>query len=847
MRTFGRIITVLVVVVVVLGLIVGGGLTYVTRRPFPQVSGKIYVTGPQGVVTVTRDRSGVPHIYADTPHDLFFAQGYVTAQDRLWQMEFSRRIGAGRLSEILGKSTLGDDLFIRAIGWRRAAEADYQLLEASERDVLQWYADGVTAFINTHLNNLPLEFIILGLTGAKFKPEPWTPVDTLTWGKVMAWDLGGNWEDELLRSRLLAQHGSERGQQIINALWPPYPAGKPIIVPGGVAWQDLGQGALTEAASLRQLLQTGKGEIGSNNWVIAGSRTATGKPLLANDMHLAIQMPSIWYEVGLHCETVSPSCPYNVTGYVFPGVPGVVVGHNDRIAWAVTNLGPDVQDLYLERVNPQNPNQVEFQGKWEDVQVVPETVRIAGKNLPKDFQPTANMQVTYDPATDTTSVVSNVRVTRHGPILNDVVKSLRASPQAVAMKWTAIQPGASAVPALLAIDRAQNWDEFRAALRRWDVPSQNFIFADVDGNIGYQAPGLIPIRANPAKTSEVSGDGALPVPGWTGDHEWTGYIPFDELPSRFNPAEGFIVTANHAVVDATYPYLIARDWDYGYRAQRLTDMIRAREKLSIDDVKTIQGDNYSVFADQLMPYLKVIRANSPLQQAALDALTRWDRVDRRDSVGASVFEATVFNLVLAAFGDDLGPELVEDYWGGGATQRAAIGALLDRPNDPMWDDTSTAGRAETRDDVLQRAFEEACKELASRLGGNVSQWTWGRLHTTTFRNGSLGKSGVAFIEAIFNRGPVVTDGSSTVVNNTSYSAKPGDRYAVVHGPSERYIADLADWGRSLSVHTTGQSGHPFNKHYDDFIDLWRNIQYHPMLWSRADVEKNAEGTLTLIP
>jgi penicillin amidase len=248
-----------------------------------------------------------------------------------------------------------------------------------------------------------------------------------------------------------------------------------------------------------------------------------------------------------------------------------------------------------------------------------------------------------------------------------------------------------------------------------------------------------------------------------------------------------------------------------------------------------------------MPYLKIIRAGSPVQQTALDALTRWDRRDQRDSVGASVFEATVFHLVLAALGDELGPDLVEDYWGGGATQRAAVGALLDRPNDPMWDDMTSAGRAETRDDILQRAFEAACKELESRLGGNVSKWTWGRLHTTTFRNGSLGKSGVALIEAIFNRGPVVTDGSSTVVNNTSYSAKPGDRYAVVHGPSERYIADLADWGRSLSVHTTGQSGHPFNKHYDDFIDLWRNIQYHPMFWLRADVEKNAEGTLILIP
>jgi penicillin amidase len=409
MRLVGRVLTILVVIVIVLGLVAGGGFFYISGKRFPQISGTLRVSGLQGNVTVIRDEWGVPHIYADNPHDLFLAEGYVHAQDRLWQMEFWRRIGAGRLSEILGKSTLGNDLFIRAIGWRRAAEADYKMLDQEQRAVLQWYADGVTAFINTHQDNLPLEFTILGLTGVKFKPDPWTPVDTITWGKVMAWDLGGNWDDELLRSRIVAKYGQERGLQIINALWPSYPSNHPIIVPTGVAWQNLGEGATSEAAELRALLQTGKEGIGSNNWVIAGSRTTTGKPLLANDMHLGIQMPSIWYEVGLHCQTVSASCPYNVTGFVFPGVPGVVVGHNDRIAWAVTNLGPDVQDLYIEHVNPKDPNQVEFQGKWEDAQVIQETVRVMGKNLPQDFQPTDNMQVSYDAATNTTSIVLNVR------------------------------------------------------------------------------------------------------------------------------------------------------------------------------------------------------------------------------------------------------------------------------------------------------------------------------------------------------------------------------------------------------------------------------------------------------
>ena len=847
MRLIVRIFTILSVIAVVLGLVAGGGFLYITRKPFPQISGTIHVTGLQSAVTVIRDNWGVPHIYAESSHDLFFSEGYVHAQDRLWQMEFNRRVGAGRLSEVLGKGALGNDLFIRAIGWRRAAETDVKLLNKEELDVLQWYADGVNAFIVTHRDNLPLEFTILGLTGAKFAPEPWTPVDTITWGKVMAWDLGGNWETELLRSRILAKYGEECGTQFINALWSPYPADHPIIVPTGVAWQNLGQGAIAEAADLRTLLQTIRDEVGSNNWVIAGSRTTTSKPLLANDMHLGIQMPSIWYEVGLHCRTVNANCPFNVTGYAFPGVPGVVVGHNDRIAWGVTNLGPDVQDLYVERVNPQNPNQVEFQNKWEDAQAIQESVRMLGKALPQDFKPTDNMKVSYDAATNTTTVVFTVRVTRHGPIVNDVVKSLRESRDAVVLKWTAIQPGAGVVPAVLGIDRAQNWDEFREALRHWDVPSQNFVYADVDGNIGYQSPGLIPIRANPAKDGGASGNGSLPVPGWTGEYEWTGYIPFDQLPSRFNPKEGFVATANHAVVDDKYPYFISRDWDRGYRAQRITDMIRAKDKLSIDDMKAIHGDNYSVFADQLLPYLKVLKANTSVQKAALDALVRWDRVTKRDSVGASVFESLVFHLVNDTFGDDLGKELAEGYVNGGAVQRAAIGALFDRPNDPMWNDVATTDQAETRDDILQRAFEDACQELESRLGGNVSQWQWGKLHTATFRNGSLGKSGISIIEAIFNRGPIATDGTSTAVNNTGYSPKTGERYTVAGVPSERYIADLADWTRSLSMHTTGQSGLPYHKHYDDMIDPWRNIQYHPMLWSRSDVDKNAEGVLTLQP
>ncbi len=834
MRIIKRVLVVLMMVAVVLGLSAGGAFFYLTRRPFPQITGEVRVAGLQSPVTVIRDHRGVPHIYAEQSHDLFLAQGYVTAQDRLWQMEFARRLGSGRLAEVLGRAALENDLFVRAIGWRRAAEADYQRAGAEERAALQAYADGVNAFISTHLDRLPLEFTLLGWTGASWTPEPWTPVDSLVWGKVMAWHLGGNWKEELLRARLIAKYGAERGQQMIAALWPPYPADQPVIVPGEVAWQNLGGSARIEGPLFHPLLQTGA-DIGSNNWVIAGRRTTTGQPLLADDMHLSLMIPSLWYEVGLHCQA---ACPYQVIGYSFPGVPGVVVGHNDRIAWGMTNLPADVQDLYIERVHPQNPYQVEFQGQWEAVQVIPETVRMLGQKLPDDFEPTANMQVAYDPVSHTTLITFNVRLTRHGPILNDVVRTLRHSPEAVSLKWTALQPGGGVLGAVLKLDRAQNWEEFRAALRHWNAPAQNVVFADVEGNIGYQAPGLIPLRAR--------GDGALPVPGWSGEYEWSGYIPFDELPTRLNPPEGFIVTANHAVVDERYPYLLSREWDYGYRARRITDLIMAHDRLTLADVQAIQGDNYSLFADRLMPYLNVLRAETPVEQAALEMLLKWDRVHQRDRVGASVFEALVFHLLQCTFGDELGPSL-EDYINTRSIQRGAISVLLDHPEAALWNDIGTPDTRETRDDILQRAFREACQELEARLGRDVSQWTWGRLHTTTFRHNALGRSGLAPVEALFNRGPLATDGTSAAVNNTGYSVEPQDRYTVISGPSQRFIADLADWTRSLSVHTTGQSGLPFHQHYDDLMTLWRDLQYYPMLWSRADVERNAEGILRLRP
>ncbi|MBC8249842.1 MAG: penicillin acylase family protein, partial [Anaerolineales bacterium] len=487
----GKILKILGVLILIVVVLAAGGGYFVIRRNFPASNGTIKVAGLESQVEVCRDSWGIPHIYAANPHDLFFAQGYVHAQDRFWQMEFWRRIGSGRLSEILGESALENDRFIRTVGWHRTAAQELEQLDDEMRVVLEAYAEGINAYISTQRGRLGLEFTILGLTGVKFDPEPWTPLDTLTWAKVMAWDLGGNMDSELLRAQVAARLGTPA----VGAVVPPYPNDYPVIVPHPLTGATLD--ALPEAAFETHALGVGD-DLGSNSWVVAGSRTETGMPLLANDPHLGIQMPSIWYEIGLHCDPVGLDCPYNVVGASFASTPGVVIGHNDHIAWGVTNLGPDVQDLFIERVNPENPNQYEYQGEWLDMEVVREEIRVAGEDEP---------------------VVVNARITHHGPIINDVAGGTEEDWafgwQPLALSWTALQPG-TLMRSVLLLDRATNWDEFREALSYWDVPSQNFVYADVEGNIGYQAPGRIPIRA--------SGDGSMPVPGWTGEYEWVDYV-----------------------------------------------------------------------------------------------------------------------------------------------------------------------------------------------------------------------------------------------------------------------------------------------------------------------------------
>lgn len=792
----------------------------IVRRPFPQTAGDITVPGLSSAVNVYRDEMGVPHIYADNLDDLFFAQGYVHAQDRFWQMELWRHTSQGRLSEMLGEQTLETDKFLRTIGWNRMAAdtiAYYEQEQPEYMAILEAYSAGVNAYIAQNQDALAMQITILGLVRNSWEIEAWRPVDTISWAVAMSWDLGGNWRSERNRALLLQTIGAAD----VETLWPAYPYGeRPVIAPTdaqineinaaadhwleqvtAVDWQRVNTDIIGHVPENGFILGSGMG-IGSNNWVVSGEHTATGLPLLANDPHLGIQMPSIWYEVGLHAPN------FNVVGFSFAGVPGVVVGHNDRIAWGVTNVGPDVQDLFIEKINPSNPAQYEFEGEWRDMTVIEEVIKVNGGD----------------------DVTLPVRITHHGPIINEVVSDLH---DALAFQWTAVEPS-RVLQSVILLNQAQNFDDFRAALRYWDVPAQNFVYADVDGNIGYQMPGLVPIRKN--------GDGTVPVPGWSGDYEWEGWIPYEELPALYNPEWGYIVTANHAVVDANYPYFINRDWADGDRGQRITDMLDAAiaaGDVTAADFARIHVDSKSLPAQAYIPLLVGLSSNDPQVQAALERLRGWDLQERRDSVPATLFEIFYMQLTYNVIGDEVGEDNVDRI-----ANNIFMHDLAAQPTANWWDDVSTTA-VETRDEMLLQSLADAVTWLEENVGSDMNDWTWGAIHTVTFADGVLGQSGISLIERMVNRGPFAADGGRAIVNALGWGwSEP----AIVRSvPSMRMIIDFSDLDASQTVHTTGQSGHPYHPHYDSMIALWLNGEYHPMLFSAEAVQAAAVDHLVLRP
>ncbi|GAA5201012.1 penicillin acylase family protein [Microbacterium jejuense] len=852
--------------VVVIALVAVGFVTYTVQRSFPQLSGEITVTGLDDQVTVQRDALGVPTITADSSHDLFFAQGYVQAQDRFWEMDFRRHVTSGRLSELFGESQLGTDKFLRTLGWHAIAEQEVEALSDTERAYYEAYADGVNAYLADHQGaDASFEYAVLGLQNPDYEIEPWTPADSVAWLKAMAWDLRSNIESETERAVLASDYSEAQ----IDELYPGYPFDRnPVIVPkistvpalgtapdataegttdgategdaaGDAAGSTDGSTVGIEWTQVDSVIEAvgelvgdaGEG-IGSNSWVVSGANTDTGKPLLANDPHLGASLPSVWHQIQLKCADVTEACPFDVAGFSFSGLPGVVIGHNERVAWGFTNLTTDVTDLYLEKIQGDS--------YWYDGALVPlethtETFKVAGgDDVELEVRATANGPIVSGLTDDFTEIAENPYVGTGGTVTAPPADAPEGE-YAVSLRWTALQPGTTA-SAIFALNTAKDFDDFRGAAALFDVPAQNLIYADVDGNIGYQTPGKLPIRG--------AADGSMPQPGWSSAYAWQGYIPFEELPVSYNPEEGYIVTANNAIVGQDYPHFLTSDWDYGWRAARITELIEraiAKGPVTADDLNAIQADNYSYIGMRLTAAYTDIETGDTRTDAALDLLQEWDAQASADSPAAAY--ASVLWDTLAQNVFEKGRENPAPLSGQGRLFLVMDSLLADDAS-PWWtnDELGVSGMRE----MLKRSAIDAYERLEKAQGDNESRWNWGALHALPLNNGSFGESGIAPIEWFFNRGPFPVGGGSSVVNATGWDLGSGD-FATVTVPSMRMIVDLDDFDASRWNQLTGESGHAFHTNYTDQVESWQKAELSPWAFSKKAVAAATTDTLFLKP
>ncbi|HET7029597.1 MAG TPA: penicillin acylase family protein [Candidatus Limnocylindrales bacterium] len=881
-RVFGvvrRVLWTLVIVLIVAVTALGSLLVAVTLRGLPTTKGSLVVAGLDRPVNVSRDANGIAWIEAEDPHDLFLAQGYVHAQERMWQMEVWRHISSGRLSELFGASTVDQDRFIRTLGWRQAAERDLAALSPDARNAVDDYAEGVNAWITAHDGSLAMPFVVTGLkTGTGgiggYHLEPWTAVDTLAWQKVQAWDLGGNLDSEIFRMLADAELGDPART---DELFPGYDPAMPVITPSGLkgsggagatatgpadpataaaprspasarppaavdpgdpgAWRDLA--ATSDQILATAGLDTGEGlagdhQVGSNNWVVGPSKTASKTALLANDPHLGIGMPSVWFMNGLRCRSVSPACPYHVAGVSFPGVPGVILGHNDHIAWGATNVDPDVQDLFTIDPDPSNAANYLDAGKSVPFEVRHETIEVAGA----------------------ASVELDVRLTKDGPILNDVDPRLKDAPL-LAFRWTATDDVDGTFESIFRINTAATFEEFHDAFKTYGSPSQNFVYADTKGHIGYVLPGRIPIRADPNDHGDRIRSGS------DGKHDWTGTIPFEDLPWQLDPPSGMIVSANNAAVDAKYPHFIAAEWDPGFRAERITQLLTEAAKgtgVTTQTLRDIQVDTRVTRAEKVVPFLNGVSTGTADGALVAERIAKWTSLDcPLDSVGCGAYLTFEYRLLRGLFDDDLG-DLARDYVGSGASWQALL-KLLDDPKSRWWDDQTTADKVETRDDIIAAALDQAGKELRAAYG-EPDKWTWGAMHQARFEEQTLGTSGIGPLEWYFDKGPFPAPGAAGAVNNTYYRPSRAYRdpddpsyvpvgidgvFSVTNLPSYRLSIDLGNLDGAQIVQTTGQSGNPFDKHYGDLIGDWLTGVSVPLPFSATAVNGAAVERLDLVP
>lgn len=778
----------------------------------PQVDGRISIAGPSAAIDIVRDAEGIPHIYAKSTNDAYFALGFVHAQDRLWQMELNRRIAAGRMAEILGPSALDTDRFLRTLGVRRNAEKSLAHLSADTRASLESYARGVNAWLAQRSGPLPPEFL---LTGAP-APAPWEPVDSIGWQTMMAWDLGANWTQELLRMRLSQRLSLKQ----INEFLPPYPGDSVMETQDYTRFYKELTGTANQLAAVAAIAPPSYVDgMGSNSWVVSGALSTTGKPLLANDPHLGLSAPALWYFAHMSAPGL------NVIGATMPGIPSVVLGRNDRIAWGFTNTASDVQDLYIERLNPDNAKQYQTPDGWADFRVHNETIRVKGQS----------------------DVTIEVRETRHGPIITGVLPvidkaALDARKYVVAFAWTALREDDVTLQAAVKFNRAQNWQEFLDGARDFGAPQQNIVYADVDGNIGFVAPARVPIRK-----PENDLKGLAPAPGWDARYDWDGFIPFEALPRELNPTSQRFITANHKIVGPDYPYFLTSEWALPYRAHRITALLNAVPKHGMDSFASIQKDHVSLAAQEVLPILGTATPASDRARKALDMLRTWNGSMDINRPEPLIFNAWMRMLARQIFQDELGEALMNDYWEQRNVHLSTVNVLKNAAGEAKWcsDITHAAGTPQSCAEAMSLSLETALADLERRYGADMGAWRWGDAHVARSEHRPFGK--VDALAPFFDI-RVPSPGDTFTVNVGRHNLRDEKApFANRHAASLRALYDLSDLENSRFIHSTGQSGNVLSPFYRDYAQRWVEVAYLPMQTRRESVEKNKRGTLTLVP
>jgi len=754
------------------------------KKSLPQTKGILEVRGLQQPVSVFRDDNGIPHIFAGNHEDLYFAMGYIVAQDRLWQMDINRRSAMGALSEIYGNKALPVDRLMKTIGFPAIARQLSDSISPESKMILASYAEGINAFITTHFDQLPIEFILMN-----YQPQAWEMEHSIAYQRLMAWGLEMAWRVDPVYGQLLEKVGSGK----LAEIFPEYLVGEMIISENeaeqSTVVENLFSGLSDEIFHLTGFFGPG---LGSNSWVVSGERTKTGKPLLANDPHLALKNPGIWYEIHLNAPGI------DCYGVSLPGIPGIIIGRNNALAWGLTNVMADGCDFFVEKMNPKNEDQYLYQGRWF------ETLQEDQEILVKDEPP----------------VTFKIRSTNHGPVISDVFPALQNSTQTISMNWAGFSQS-DEILAFSKINRAQNWDQFVDGLQYLAVPAQNFVYADTAGNIGYYCAGKIPIRKK--------GNGLVPQPGWTNRYEWKGWIPFERLPQKFNPQEGELITANNKIADKKYPYFISTYWEPPYRANRIHELLAKQDTLEVVDFQKMQKDQISKHGQFVVPFILKVLPNfdqsDELRVFFCQAIKAWDFKMDTKSVGASIFEVFLVKLYENIFLDEMGENLYQNFLKLPNIPIRVTDQLLARGASKWFDDITTPDKKESIDDILLLSLEHTLNFLKTAYGEKVFNWRWGQIHKISFDH-PLGKKSP--LKNLLNIGPFPIGGSETTVNNATFKIN-GQQFETVAGPSMRQIIDLSPQNNSLMITTTGQSTHPLSKHFKNQSSLWLNGEFHAIL------------------